>query len=512
MLQAFDKFARRRSNMIKNVYDNRAGMRANQFYRTPASMARGEAARRDNAETAAEALDAIQVIVGALASPDGATYAASFGEESETILGHRRVTVTSKPLFDDTLKLRDACIILTGLAVHEIMHTYVSPQTEAILNDRWPGNRTVKFIANVLDDLRGDAEQRRRFPGAAFAIKPTLKYMVKAYSLDREPIRFDVRSALSTKLTFMLVATRYAPYLRWIGNDTTRSERAWWNDWAARGSLARTDDEIIASLEEAIIRLKTEPPPEERPEQQPQQGDEAEDPNEPEPEDTDDDADDDDADDDTLGSTEEGTADAEPEDEPESEPEDEQAETGSSDDTDDEAPESDDKESEGEGNDDESESNDDESEAGDPNAEQGEGDPDDSDPDEAQSDGKSESDADDIGDDIGGNADNDDPDEFDPDADYDDDGDEAEVDADGDTAMGDGNDSGSQDGDDIDEVVAGSPEATDIDDVDVPEVDLDSFNEPLDDDDKLQAAIVAERQIERVNRSDGFGSMRINVS
>lgn len=544
MLRVFDHFGRRKVGMRDEREVRKSRAWRNYGAETPGSKAKREADAEFNAEIAGEALKAVQTIVAALASPTGGRYTAVF-DDSASQMGQRYerqrlIKITPKPLFDDDLRMVEACTILTGLATHEIAHTHLSDLTHAVLNDHFPGSQTARTIGNLLDDVRGDAFLRRRFPGVAFAIRPTAAYVAKVSgAADAPPMRYVQTLPVAAQLGFGINSVRYAGSFRWVGDALTREMRAAWQEWALAHSRAETGEEVLAAIVAGIALIhEPEPEPEQQPDDEPGEQEQDDEPEieEAEPED--------------FGA---GERDEDEDDEPEdSDEEDEDDESGSeSDDADDEPEDEDDGPSEdSDPSDDEPEDDEGDSSEGDPTEDGDEGDesdeqpedgeagePNDDDPTDGEGNGEGESwgatedENDDDWDDE-----SEDDDNLDDDGEVEDDGSEADAESDGDWDNdGDEDEGDESESDDDDGEISGPisdseqqgggdsvdlsevpdygdriPEPEKGDEIDAP--DQDAYNEDtsavaMD----LQERIEAAEKIERVTASDGFGTIKINI-
>lgn len=529
-----EKFARRRAKM--RVVEKRMSTDWRHYgQETPGSAQRRMEAEAENAIIATEALDAVQVIIGALTHPEGGRFAASFDDSvASGITNGRNVRITSKPLFDNRLRLADACTILAGLTVHEIGHIHLGTQTKSIVASHWPGSPVMDVLGKMLDDVRIDANTRARFPGLAPTIRPMRRYLAMGNeALTGEPFRFSADLDLNARVNFAMASVFYTSLTRWVGNAATRAERTWWLGWAERVAVARTDSEVLAGLVAALRRVTPPPPPppQPEPESEPTPGDdgtpspdddtddpmEDSDPDEGEDE-TDQESDDDQSPQDGSGADEEPEQDDEAEDgedgqdEPESEPEDDpepdaEADKESGDGVGDEDAD------EGEAE----EPGDDEADAAESDEGEGEGSPVDGD-DDLDDDDFDESDDDDFdesGDDWGDDEADAEGEGFDGDPGDDDEIEETEDEVDSDateqqssTEMADE----AGDGSDLTDVdmEANIPDAP-TEDVKVDVPDIDEFNEPTPQDFILAEAVKEERKVDKVSVGDGFGTMRIVI-
>ncbi len=477
-----EKFGpRRRTNMKHHVARTSTDWR--RYGReTPGSAKRGVEIAEENAIIATEALDAVQSIVGALTHPEGGRFVATFDDTvGGGLTNGRDIRVTSKPLFDQRLKMADACTVLAGLAVHEIGHVHLGHQAKTVAGRYWPGSKTMLALANIVDDVRIDERTRSRFPGMAPTIRPVRQYLaLNADMGDMPPLNAVDATSLSDKVNLAITALFYAPYRKWTANDATRAERRWWQAWGERAAVAHTDAEVLRVLAAALTRVTPEPEPQD----EPGEGEDGDD-GQPEPKD-----------DPSVT-----PVDDEPEDEPPlyvragEEPED--------------APEADDEPEQG-----------DEPSDGEDGQGEGENEPTDSEDEGDEPDDSPETtDEDTVGlvvlgavvagrlaEVVAVDGDPGDDDEID----LDDEDDEPQGEEQG-TSFGDDTDGG--DGSDLTDVdLDNLPDApTEDDDIKLDVPDLDQFNQATPEDHDLAVRVKKERKVEKVTMGDGFGSMRIVI-
>lgn len=513
MLRVFEHFGRRKVGMMDTSKRRTSTAWRSYGQETEASRKRNEDRRDANAEIAGEALAAVQTIVSALASPEGGRYSVVFDDSQPTgatQLVSRRIRVTPKPLFDPSLRMIEACTILTGLSTHEVGHTWISAETEGILNDYWPGSVTAQTVAFALDDTRVDAFLRRRFPGVAFAIRPTLAY-IASQTGEQPPLRYTPQLSVANQLAFMINAVRYAKHCRWVGDPLTREMRTRWQAWATANAEITEKDEIIAAIKAGIAMIH-EPvaPPQNQPSNEQAEPEEDEEIEEAEADDfgagerdpEDDDESDSDGDDDWD----------------EDEDDDEPGE-GSDSDEGDEA--DDDDPSEGSDPSDDEPEDGDGSESDDPtDGEDNDEEPTDSGSNGGESWGATEDENDDDWDDESEDGDLDDDEPVDDDgseAEADDEGWDQDADDEGDEPEdGSGEISGAPDvGDDE----QGGGDSVDLSEVpepgkdeDIPAPSIDDYNEDTSAEAMdLQERIEQQKTIERVSASDGFGTIKVQI-
>jgi hypothetical protein len=217
----------------------------------------------------ATVVDTLSSLVGGL-SDDDRPYAVGFGTggvNTYTDLREKRVVIGSGPLFDADLNPAQRAAVLTGLAYHEVAHIRHTRRVMAAVKAAWPDNHPDRDLAlrasNLADDLYGEAQMRREFPGLAETLPVTLAWVAK----QTIPVNTPARKVKG--LMFGVSAARYADWFDWTDREV---QRDWWLDWAERAEQAAKPADHVAVVQEAVDRVrsgadKADPEPEpERPE------------------------------------------------------------------------------------------------------------------------------------------------------------------------------------------------------------------------------------------------------
>lgn len=510
---------------------------------TRGSYYRSRSIKSDEITLVADVLDAIDKVVGALTDGRGGRFRTTL--TTKTVGGAmaastRSIAITSAPLLDGNLKSYEGAAVMCGLTVHEIGHARYSGVLDEALKS-FPGDATAKIVGNLLEDVRLEKNLIRDYPGVGPSLRPANKYVAQKSGVTSRVIRW-AKMPITDRMNFAITAVRYAPYARWIADEFTRAERAWWQEWAERYSASDSLGGLIEGIRAGLEHLRNPefpPEPEKQPENQPPPPEEPVE--EPEGDEDEDDSDDDEpeSDDEDEGEDEDGDGDEgdsegdKPEDDdwakdptipdPDVPGDGDSDENGESEsDEDDEDPTDDDDDAEdptGEGN---SEDDGPEQKLGDIDDPEGEPSeksdaPGDYEPGEGgdpEGEGGTDSDFDeDDDDDIG--------DDFDEDLAKDLNADQPETESDegepsdaqaGITAEGSGDELG--DGDDITDRDPNPHNTEPVEEVDEEAV-LDTLDDYLDDhaedsaDDALAYEVEEERQTEKMNLGDGFGTMPI---
>lgn len=527
--------------------------------RTRGSWSRGTASKikSDEITLVADVMDAIDKVVGALTDGRGGRFRTTLTTKTAggaMAASTRSIAITSAPLLDGNLKSYEGAAVMCGLTVHEIGHARYSGVLDEALKS-FPGDATAKIVGNLLEDVRLEKNLIRDYPGVGPSLRPANRYVAQKSGVTTRVTRW-VKMPITERMNFAITAVRYAPYARWIADEFTRAERAWWQEWAERYSASDSLGGLIEGIRAGLEHLRNpefppepekqpenQPPPPEEPVEEPEGDEDSDDDDDAdEPESEDDDESDDDEDEDGDGDDEgdeegEGRSDddwvepptiPDPEEPSKDDGSDENGESES--DEDDEDPTDDDDDAEdptGEGNSDEGDEAEDADDGpeqklgniddpeGEPSEEsdapgdyepgegddpEGEGDVD-SEIDEDNDDDVGDDFTDDLAEDLNAEPPESESDEGEPS--------DAQV---GITAEGSGDELG--DGDDITDRDPNPHDTEPVEEVDEEEV-LDTLDDYLDDhhndnaDFELDGIVEEERQTEKMNLGGGFGTMPI---
>lgn len=340
---------------------------------------------------------AVQAVVDVLTPPYGGRYIVGFSDiaTAQTSLGDRRITVSSKPLHDQTLTLVERAVVIATFAAHEIGHTYVTAPRKALIATHNP-HSGYHAVANLADDIILEPVMVDRFPILADAFEFTGQWVLRT-TAGTLPKQHRLRRDMTTpeRFNLLLSATRYGdiPEIVWQGKATI-AERDWCRTWSAALLAARLDDHdtFLALCDEAWVRIRQAATDEDEapikpPDQTTERGpkppeDEAEDDEQDEDEDDESDSepgesDDDESEDDEDGDESDG--DTESDDEPTDEDGEDEGEGGSDDDAEDDEQDEDGESEDGESDEDGDEDGEDTDE-GNPGGDDGEDDGEDGEP------------------------------------------------------------------------------------------------------------------------------------
>lgn len=198
----------------------------------------------------------VQSFVNAF-SQDG-HYVVSFSDDTGsagTDMKERKVVITPAPIVDPTIDAKQAGLILTGLAVHEISHPRYGRKTNEATVNAFPGNRAAFRLSNLLDDIRIERRFVADFPGYAGIFEPVLEYLGKAST-----VKGPMTPRLSDPVNLAIAALRYSAHATW--DAATSAEAAWWVDWAARGSREDAPRRHVGFIREALAHIAAAKAPE----------------------------------------------------------------------------------------------------------------------------------------------------------------------------------------------------------------------------------------------------------
>lgn len=216
------------------------------------SREEGESESSSLAQDTAVAHGMVQSFVNAFAR-DG-RYAVSFDENCSgagTAMNARQVVITPAPVADRSISARQAGLILTGLAVHEICHPRYGRMTLQAVRKTFPGNQVADRLSNLLDDIRIERRFVADYPGYAGVFAPTLDY-IGAAGVRREGGHRHVQR-LSDPVNLAIAATRYPTFSDWT--PATSLEAAWWTAWADRWSPEDAPRRHVEAVREALLHV-----------------------------------------------------------------------------------------------------------------------------------------------------------------------------------------------------------------------------------------------------------------
>lgn len=197
-------------------------------------------------------------------APAGEQYEVTFDATvttASTDLKNRKVAITSLPLFDPTLTFEDAGAILMAMAAHEVGHTRDSQMTVAAVR-KYFTDPIAHRLSNLLDDVRGERNFGRIYPGYAGLFEPAIEYVAKR-DLDKLGVELAPQS-LDKPFSLAVAAVRYSKWADW-SDPTIAAERDWYADWAVRSTATNSTKLHIAGIAEAIAHIaaapKQPPPP-----------------------------------------------------------------------------------------------------------------------------------------------------------------------------------------------------------------------------------------------------------
>lgn len=255
----------------------------NTFSLITQSLAASEADEDRNALTlgrdtllAGRVLLAVQTVVDTLTPPDGGRYVVAFADigTAATMLGERRIIVSSKPLHDPSLSLTEKAVVIATFAAHEIGHTYITRPRGTVVKDRadaagfpFSGYHSV---ANVADDIILEPFMVERYPILADAFDFTGMWVLRSTKPTFPVVRtIEAGQKTADRFNLMLSATRYGdiPEIVFSGKRAVE-ERDAHRDWARRLIALPTTDHagFIALVDECWHRIcQPEPPQVEEP-------------------------------------------------------------------------------------------------------------------------------------------------------------------------------------------------------------------------------------------------------
>jgi hypothetical protein len=255
----------------------------NTFSLITQSLAASEADEDRNASTlgrdtllAGRVLLAVQTVVDTLTPPDGGRYVVAFADigTAATMLGERRIIVSSKPLHDNSLSLTEKAVVIATFAAHEIGHTYITRPRGTVVKDRadaagfpFSGYHSV---ANVADDIILEPFMVERYPILADAFDFTGMWVLRSTKPTFPVVRtVEAGQKTADRFNLMLSATRYGdiPEIVFSG-ERAIEERDAHRDWARRLIALPTTDHagFIALVDECWHRIcQPEPPQVEEP-------------------------------------------------------------------------------------------------------------------------------------------------------------------------------------------------------------------------------------------------------
>lgn len=218
-------------------------------------------------EVGLDALTAVQTVVDALTDGNGGRYKVAFSAkvEASTSLQSRAITISSAPLTDGSIKLREAVEVMVGLTTHEVGHTILTPALQAALEHKYgtPVPALIHKTGNVLDDVRLERWMAARFPGIGGSFKVTIKYVGRKTIPAKVVVGWTDGLTLAQRFNFFVAATRYRAHVSWLGSAATRRERQYWVDWAATYAADPENiDLLIAGIDVAATKLRLPVEPE----------------------------------------------------------------------------------------------------------------------------------------------------------------------------------------------------------------------------------------------------------
>lgn len=212
------------------------------------------------ADLATESLDAVQTVVDVLTDQHGRRFTVAFSPKVEALTDSARhiIVISSRPLFTKGLSLRHVVEVLTGLTAHEVGHVLIDSRglIDAV-RAKYPDSSLALRLANLIDDIVLERYMQHQYPGIGGAFVPTLRYVGRATIPESaKPFRHNPTQNKTYRFNFALAATRYAFVARWLADDATRRERAWWTDWSDRYADDTSIASRLAAVVEAIERLR----------------------------------------------------------------------------------------------------------------------------------------------------------------------------------------------------------------------------------------------------------------
>lgn len=198
-----------------------------------------------NAQDIVIAHGMVQSFVNAFAR-DG-SYVVRFSDTTRTAgtdMKTRYVRITPAPILDERLEAREAGLVLTGLAVHEICHPRYGRSTYEAARAAFPYSRVAQILSNLIDDVRIERRFVADYPGYAGVFEPLLRYISKG------PV-----PTLSDQLNLAIAAIRFDRHADWGTDQRVAEERAWWQQWSAK--IAREDSprRHVEGIREALKHM-----------------------------------------------------------------------------------------------------------------------------------------------------------------------------------------------------------------------------------------------------------------
>jgi hypothetical protein len=216
--------------------------------------------RPDHIETG-RILTAVQTVVDALTPPDGGRYVVAFADiqTAATLLGERRIIVSSKPLQDRHLSMVEKAVVIATFAAHEIGHTLVT-RPRGMRVEQHNSKSGYHAVANVADDIILEPFMADRYPILRDAFDFTGLWVLRntAKSL---PVTPKMRRDMTTPERFnvILSATRYGdtPEIIWDGAAQI-AERDWARQWAGGLIALRLNDHdgFLAACDALWARIR----------------------------------------------------------------------------------------------------------------------------------------------------------------------------------------------------------------------------------------------------------------
>jgi hypothetical protein len=174
---------------------------------------------------------------------------------ASTYLKTREVVIGIRPMLDPRLTEGQRAALMVALAYHEVGHVIWTADMEAKVAAKYPGNKPVQKVFNVIHDLLLERQQQVRFPGYA----PTLR-VKQAYWGKRWVVRLNSKR---NRFGALVQATLYPQGSEWSTSAEVSDWFTWADDWATRCrdiKAGKSPTYLFGLIDEAIEHLRLDEP------------------------------------------------------------------------------------------------------------------------------------------------------------------------------------------------------------------------------------------------------------
>lgn len=180
---------------------------------------------------------------------------------AKTDPNEKTIYLSARPVLDKDLTAEESGEILTGLAVHEILHSRYGEGTRRAVTKTWPKdnpeNERAHLLANYLDDVRIERAFVEEYPGYDTIFDPVRAYVAKVETAEAPDKKYHPK--IEDQLDCASLAIRYPEFTVW-DTPEVKAEGEWWADWAKRWANADSPEAHVKAVTEGLAHLTTPPP------------------------------------------------------------------------------------------------------------------------------------------------------------------------------------------------------------------------------------------------------------